>query len=274
MLTTRSMSWRTLVSRSGVPRWPRKYLLTTTLVASWLQKSGTSTSFCSKTSLPRLVGDAGGPVLPGDLVVGMDARAGPAALEGQALGRVAVRPCRRSWRRTGRRGRAWGRRSSAAVSAFAWSSPAVHGCDRVAVPSSHLLSLLVVADAWCGVAAASPLRRCCRWSWGPFRTGGRGRRGTCWASRFDQSTPRTIRRVVVDVNPKTTRCSGCSSAPSATCGGFGRPRSNGVVHARGAFVHSARRRCPPVRAPVDMGCPRVVHLSRDGTSVLIVLTCR
>ena len=52
MLTTRSMSWRTEVSRSGVPRWPRKYLLTTTLVASWLQKSGTSTSFCSKTLLP------------------------------------------------------------------------------------------------------------------------------------------------------------------------------------------------------------------------------
>jgi len=42
----------TLVSRSGVPMWPRKYLLTTTLVASWLQKSGTSTSFCSKTVLP------------------------------------------------------------------------------------------------------------------------------------------------------------------------------------------------------------------------------
>ena len=52
VLTTRSMSWRTLVSRSGVLRWPRKYLLTTTLVASWLQKSGTSTSFCSKTVLP------------------------------------------------------------------------------------------------------------------------------------------------------------------------------------------------------------------------------
>ena len=52
VLTTRSMSCLTLVSRSGVPTWPRKYLLTTTLVASWLQNSGTSTSFCSKTSLP------------------------------------------------------------------------------------------------------------------------------------------------------------------------------------------------------------------------------
>ena len=52
MLTTRSMSCLTLVSRSGVPMWPRKYLLTTTLVASWLQKSGTSMSVCSKTVLP------------------------------------------------------------------------------------------------------------------------------------------------------------------------------------------------------------------------------
>ncbi len=52
VLTTRSISWRTEVSRSGVPRWPRKYLLTTTLVASWLQNAGTSTSFCSKTVTP------------------------------------------------------------------------------------------------------------------------------------------------------------------------------------------------------------------------------
>ena len=52
MLTTRSISWRTLCSRSGVPTWPRKYLLTTTLVASWLQDAGTSTSFCSNTVLP------------------------------------------------------------------------------------------------------------------------------------------------------------------------------------------------------------------------------
>jgi hypothetical protein len=46
------MSWRTLFSRPGVPMWPRKYLETTTLVASWLQKAGTSTSVCSKTLLP------------------------------------------------------------------------------------------------------------------------------------------------------------------------------------------------------------------------------
>ncbi len=49
---TRPISWRTLVSRSGVPRWPRKYFETTTLVAVWLQNRGTSTPFCSKTFSP------------------------------------------------------------------------------------------------------------------------------------------------------------------------------------------------------------------------------
>src|SRR4051812_40989787 len=52
VLTTRSISCLTLRSRCGVPMWPRKYLLTTTLVASWLQNEGTSTSVCSKTILP------------------------------------------------------------------------------------------------------------------------------------------------------------------------------------------------------------------------------
>src|SRR5262249_35097506 len=46
------MSWRTLVSRSGVPRWPRKYLEATTLVASCVQVLGTSISCCSKTTSP------------------------------------------------------------------------------------------------------------------------------------------------------------------------------------------------------------------------------
>ena len=56
-------------------------------------------------ALAGLVGDAGGPVLPGDLVVGMDTRRGPAALEGQARGLgLAVRQrCHRSRRPTGRR---------------------------------------------------------------------------------------------------------------------------------------------------------------------------
>ena len=50
--TTREIIWRTLTSRRGVPRGPRKYLETTTLVAICDQKAGTSQSFCSKTSSP------------------------------------------------------------------------------------------------------------------------------------------------------------------------------------------------------------------------------
>ena len=78
------MSCLTLRSRPGVPMWPRKYLLTTTLVASWLQKAGTSMSVCSKTVLPDSFLISARAQLPGDLVVGVDARGGPAALEGQA----------------------------------------------------------------------------------------------------------------------------------------------------------------------------------------------
>src|SRR5207253_7315753 len=50
--TTRSMIWRTLVSRSGLPRLPRKYFWATTLIASCDQERGTSTSFCSKMTWP------------------------------------------------------------------------------------------------------------------------------------------------------------------------------------------------------------------------------
>jgi hypothetical protein len=50
--TTRSMSWRTLLSRSAVPSMPRKYLEATTFVASCDQAVGTSTSFCSNTVAP------------------------------------------------------------------------------------------------------------------------------------------------------------------------------------------------------------------------------
>src|ERR1700687_473348 len=46
------MSWRTLVSRSGVPTPPRKYFWATTLIASCDQERGTSTSFCSKMTWP------------------------------------------------------------------------------------------------------------------------------------------------------------------------------------------------------------------------------
>ena len=49
---TRWMTWRTLVSRSGVPTPPRKYLETTTFVAVGDQNTGTSIPFCSKTISP------------------------------------------------------------------------------------------------------------------------------------------------------------------------------------------------------------------------------
>src|ERR1700730_17470748 len=50
--TTRPISCLTLRSRWGLPTWPRKYLLTTTLVAICDQALGISTSVCSKTTSP------------------------------------------------------------------------------------------------------------------------------------------------------------------------------------------------------------------------------
>src|SRR5947209_3437164 len=49
---TRHTSWRTPVSRSEVPSLPWRYLLATMLVAVMDQSLGTSTSFCSKMTLP------------------------------------------------------------------------------------------------------------------------------------------------------------------------------------------------------------------------------
>src|SRR5207245_7812817 len=50
--TTRPINCLTLRSRSGVPRTPRKYFETTTLVATCDQVFGISTSCCSKTTSP------------------------------------------------------------------------------------------------------------------------------------------------------------------------------------------------------------------------------
>ena len=49
---TRPTSWRTPVSRSGVPVCPCRYFDATILVAVIDQSTGTSTSFCSKIVLP------------------------------------------------------------------------------------------------------------------------------------------------------------------------------------------------------------------------------
>ena len=50
--TTRSIIWRTLVSRLAVPSFPRKYFDATTFVAVCDQDAGASTPFCSKTFPP------------------------------------------------------------------------------------------------------------------------------------------------------------------------------------------------------------------------------
>ena len=50
--TTRSMTWRSEVSRSGVPIVPRKYFWATMLVALSDQSVGNSTSSCSKATEP------------------------------------------------------------------------------------------------------------------------------------------------------------------------------------------------------------------------------
>ena len=52
--TTRPTSWRTLDSRCGVPRVPRKYFWATMLVAFCDQVTGNSTSRCSKALPPSL----------------------------------------------------------------------------------------------------------------------------------------------------------------------------------------------------------------------------
>jgi hypothetical protein len=67
-----------------VPRWPRKYLLTTTFVASWLQNVRDFDVLLLEDALALLVADAGGADLPRDLVVGVHAGAGPAPGEVEA----------------------------------------------------------------------------------------------------------------------------------------------------------------------------------------------
>jgi hypothetical protein len=49
---TLSTIWRTLRSRSGAPRWPRKYFWATIVVALRDQVTGNSTSRCSNATRP------------------------------------------------------------------------------------------------------------------------------------------------------------------------------------------------------------------------------
>ena len=50
--TTRSITWRSERSRSGVPRVPRKYFWATMFVAFSDHETGNSTSSCSKATEP------------------------------------------------------------------------------------------------------------------------------------------------------------------------------------------------------------------------------
>ena len=98
------MSWRTEVSRSGVLRWPRKYLETTTLVALQPEVRDLDVLLL-EDALARLVGDAGRPELPGGLRR-RDGRPGGSSDARRSGPWRASRwdRCRRSSRRRGRRG--------------------------------------------------------------------------------------------------------------------------------------------------------------------------
>ena len=91
VLTTRSISWRTEVSRSGRAEVAAEVLGDDDVRGELAPEVGDLDVLLLEDALAGLVGDAGRPVLPGDLVVGMDARSGPAALEGQAACCRAVR---------------------------------------------------------------------------------------------------------------------------------------------------------------------------------------
>ncbi len=228
MLTTRSMSWRTLVSRSGVLRWPRKYLLTTTLVASWDQKFGDLDVLLLEDGLAALVGDAGRPVLPGDLVVGMDTGAGPAALERQALGGLAV-GIRAVEARAIRAG-------VAALGRGLGGLRVVLG-DRAGGASGHLFVPPVsVRSCHFAVAAAISCRQGSEGSWG-LASGiglpGRWRGGSELLGRVGDLKNDTPMRA--GSQGKNTRCSGTNYVATARCGGLA---DFVLVHARGRVVHA------------------------------------
>ncbi len=82
---TRSIICRTERSLAGVPRWPRKYLLATTLVARADQLFGELEVLLLEDDLAVLVGDGGIAQVPLDGVVRVDVGAREAPLDGQAL---------------------------------------------------------------------------------------------------------------------------------------------------------------------------------------------
>ena len=91
VLTTRSISCLTLRSRLGRPDVAAEVLADHDVGGELAPEAGNLDVRLLEDGLARLVLDLGGAQLPGDLVVGVDAGRGPAALEGQAAGTGPVK---------------------------------------------------------------------------------------------------------------------------------------------------------------------------------------
>ncbi len=238
-------------------------------------------------ALARFVGDAGGPVLPGDLVVGVDARAGPAALEGEALGAglaVRLRAVEGGAPRAGVAvgGGLGGLRGGGLVSGGVrvlrggGLRRRILDVDRAAGASGHLClsssSPVAAVRGSCRVLRVVVLAD---HPGGRSRTGGLGRRGACrgrrgeirrplerYACREGESSPKTQDVVVRSGGPPLHVVVSAFRA---------RPRSahvrGVVVHVPGGVVHRLVRGCARGRPPVRGGCPRVVHSVAYRTSV-------
>ena len=162
--------------------------------------------------LARLVADARVPELPRDLVVGMDARAGPAALEVEAgdLVAEAVRPVEAGlpWSGQGAgaafpRGGSRGGRACAPRCGLLHVG-SIHDRNCIAIGSGHCRRLLhrlpspgLPRRSRCFgcVATTSSRRRFPRGTLGGcFRAGGTLPAGGCLGVSVELATPRTIRR--------------------------------------------------------------------------------
>ena len=111
--------------------------------------------------LARLVADGGGPGLPRDLVVGMDARRGPAALEGEAGGALAVTvgAVEAGALRAAQRAGCSGRVGAGGLLRLRRACVAVHHRGRVAALSGHVVgSSTCVCRVARGLAPGRSLR--------------------------------------------------------------------------------------------------------------------
>ena len=184
--------------------------------------------------LAGLVADGGGPDLPGDLVVGMDARAGPAALEGEA-----ARPLAREAEGVhGRRGGLLG--------------PGPQGGrlgEGVVGARGDGLGAAGRPGRGAGSAARLPACRAAWWAWRP---GGRpGRRRVrlepccaCSSSGPAARRPGSCRRRHAPGPAPGGPPAPPSDAPPAGAAGAGPIRRSGVLRRRRS-CDPRRRGCPP-----------------------------